>query len=181
MRLLREVLGVRGLKRLAIASALTANLVASLVGPSVPAAMASSVTVPSGYYLNIGDSDFLQVFSVAQTRWLDQNLGWFSTHNGSVTICDYLRVGRLSKICTFYKSVNAVRWLQVRWFMHNAAIRGACGLWIIDDAYWRSPLVKPAEGPAAGVTIAIAWISVGRTQLVTNEHISGSVYAKCTG
>lgn len=111
-----------------------------------------------------GGGDYIQVFTISETQALNRNISIFNSIKGTPTVCDYVYVSRLSRVCSLYKTVLTVEWLQARWFVNRAAASSACAVWVADDAWWRPSKIRPAKDYYNG--LAVAWVSVGRPQII---------------
>lgn len=127
---------------------------------------------------NLGSDDFLFVFTPTETRSIYQNMAWLQKNNGSPYICDFFRVSRVSQLCSIYKKINSLEWTRVKWFMYNATLRDACGLYVLDFAPWRGPKVRAATSMWDGQ--AIPWITLGRTAAIKTSTTGQGVVARCT-
>lgn len=123
----------------------------------------------------LGKQDTLFVFTACQTKSLSSRVNFLQEISGEPAVCQYVFVSKLSKACKAYAAVRRVQWAQVDWFFSNAANNDACGVWVVDRARWRPPVIKPATRPSD--SLAIAWISRGESQRV--ESAEGSVQVSC--
>lgn len=125
----------------------------------------------SGYSqsFNLGNNDTLFVFNPCQTDSLSSRLSFFDDVTGAPDVCNYAFAKRVSQACSAYKTIVRTQWAQNRWFMYHSAIDGAtCGLWVVDDASWRPPKVRPATNYDTGSDIS--GVNRGRTVNVKSAY-----------
>ena len=138
-----------------------------------------SRNVCSGYSRkwDIGKQDTLFLFNNCQTKSLSSRTSFLDNATGRPQVCDWSFVKRVGRACTVYKAILQTEWAQNDWFMYLAANTGDCGVWVVDDASWRPPKIKPATDNSDGQPISA--ISPGRTDLVRTA--TGSVAVTCPG
>ncbi len=118
---------------------------------------------PGAYYWNLGNDDFLFVYTRATTQRiasLANAAGWESK------TCYFIRFSPARGACSAAGALNAVQKYQMQWFLWNAKQNGGCAIGILDwgrhgvNQFKKRWKVRPAE--SARYKVAIAWVTAGR-------------------
>ena len=129
--------------------------------------------------VNIGHGDTAVIYSTSETRSINAHMPLIRSNNGKPIICAYTFINVQSGLCKTLKAIGYVRWWQARWFFYNAVQWGACGVWVVDTAWWRSPIIRAAYDKTTG--LADPWVSVGTTDTIESGNSPGYAYLTCGG
>jgi hypothetical protein len=144
---------------------------------------------------NIGNGDRLFRFNPCQTKAVNARISVLDDLAGEPRVCDFnfvnvsdsdalnlaeKVVNKLNKACAVYKAVRSVEWAAQRFhFWHDSYMtehwRSTCGLWVVDEASWRPPKIRPAVDADTGLNVS--GIGVGSTRNIKTS--TGSIPVTC--
>lgn len=164
---------LRGRGRPGAALVVVLAIVAVLVVPA-PEAEAYA-TVP------LSSRETLVVLTPWETSFMLNNLrsqtsGTWCSAPGGGRVSAVLRV--MNRLCSGHNMRNQVLYYRVRWLLYNAALRGACGAFVVRDGWLGASLRSPyVWNPWSRSWVTHAWTNLGEVAAFRRER--GWVRVRC--